>query len=250
MTGMLKRAYNVLRVEGLSSFRSKALWWIQEFSRVCYATVTVRSFTRDHEPKQLVDFVFKSYGGLLKPLQIKDEIIRLVQIVKDKNPSTILEIGTACGGTLLLFCRAASNRAKIISIDLPYGMFGWGYPIWRTPLYKSFARFEQDIALIRKDSHENSTLTEAKSALGGRPVDFLFIDGDHTYEGVKKDFEMYSPLVRKNGIIAMHDIAEHPKEMKCNVSKFWEEVKQRYRNIEIIAEKGQIGFGIGVLYVE
>jgi hypothetical protein len=30
-------------------------------------------------------------------------------------------------------------------------------------------------------------------------VDFLFIDGDHTYEGVKKDFEMYSPLVRREG---------------------------------------------------
>jgi predicted O-methyltransferase YrrM len=37
-------------------------------------------------------------------------------------------------------------------------------------------------------------------------VDFLFIDADHSYEGVKKDFEMYSPLVRKGGIIAFHDI--------------------------------------------
>jgi len=48
--------------------------------------------------------------------------------------------------------------------------------------------------------------------LNGEPLDFLFIDGDHTYEGVKRDFEMYSPLVRNGGIIAFHDIVKHPPE--------------------------------------
>jgi predicted O-methyltransferase YrrM len=41
-------------------------------------------------------------------------------------------------------------------------------------------------------------------------LDFLFIDGDHTYEGVKQDFEMYTPLVRKGGLVAMHDIVPPP----------------------------------------
>lgn len=36
-------------------------------------------------------------------------------------------------------------------------------------------------------------------------IDFLFIDGDHSYEGVKKDFELYSTLVNDNGIIVIHD---------------------------------------------
>jgi len=40
-----------------------------------------------------------------------------------------------------------------------------------------------------------------KKILAGRQVDFLFIDGDHSYEGVKKDFEMYSSLVRKGGVV-------------------------------------------------
>jgi 2-keto-3-deoxy-L-rhamnonate aldolase RhmA len=38
-----------------------------------------------------------------------------------------------------------------------------------------------------------------KEVLGGQPLDYLFIDGDHTYEGVRKDFEMYGPLVRAAG---------------------------------------------------
>jgi predicted O-methyltransferase YrrM len=49
-------------------------------------------------------------------------------------------------------------------------------------------------------------LRKIEGILKGRKVDFLFIDADHSYEGVKKDFEMYSPLVRKGGIIAFHDI--------------------------------------------
>ena len=36
-------------------------------------------------------------------------------------------------------------------------------------------------------------------------VDYLHIDADHTYEGVKKDFELYSPLMNENGIISIHD---------------------------------------------
>ena len=36
-------------------------------------------------------------------------------------------------------------------------------------------------------------------------IDFLFIDGDHSYEGVKKDFELYSTIMSENGIITIHD---------------------------------------------
>ncbi|MEO0196406.1 MAG: class I SAM-dependent methyltransferase [candidate division WOR-3 bacterium] len=44
--------------------------------------------------------------------------------------------------------------------------------------------------------------------LGNSKLDFLFIEGNHSYEGVKMDFEMYFPLVRKGGIIAFHDIVK------------------------------------------
>jgi len=39
-------------------------------------------------------------------------------------------------------------------------------------------------------------------------IDILFIDGDHTYEGVKKDFELYSTILSKNGIVIIHDTDE------------------------------------------
>jgi predicted O-methyltransferase YrrM len=46
--------------------------------------------------------------------------------------------------------------------------------------------------------------------LNGRAVDLLFIDGDHRYSRVKKDFEMYAPLVRTGGVVLLHDILLHP----------------------------------------
>ena len=164
------------------------------------------------------------------------------------KPKVVLEIGTAGGGTLFLFTRVADPEAKIISIDLPGGHFGGGYPRWKIPLYKSFSREGQKIYLIRRSSHDPKTLEEVKRILSGERVDFLFIDGDHTYEGVKRDFEMYAPLARPGGIIAMHDIVKHPPETGCEVNKFWNQIKQ-HRNIEIVKDYNQGWAGIGVLYV-
>ena len=43
-------------------------------------------------------------------------------------------------------------------------------------------------------------------------IDFLFIDGDHSYEGVKLDFDLYSTLLSKNGIIMLHDTDQNYEE--------------------------------------
>ena len=85
--------------------------------------------------------------------------------------------------------------------------------------------------------------------MGNFDIDFLFIDGDHSYEGVKKDFEMYSPLVGSGGIIALHDIVPGPPEYVGGVSKFWKEVKRKFNHMEFVRNKKQQRFGIGILYV-
>jgi hypothetical protein len=70
--------------------------------------------------------------------------------------------------------------------------------------------------------------------LGGEVLDYLFLDGGHTYGGVQSDSQVYSPLARSGGIVAFHDIATSRKESKCEVAKFWSEIKNHYRHLEII----------------
>ena len=89
-----------------------------------------------------------------------------------------------------------------------------------------------------------------RATLGDRVLDYLFIDGDHSYAGVKADFEQYGPLVKKGGLIAFHDIADGLPENVGGVPRFWNELKHQFRNQEFIADPKQGGWGIGVLYVD
>jgi len=152
-------------------------------------------------------------------------------------------------GTLFLFSRITDPEATIISVDLPGGAFGGGYPEWKMPLFEGFAKNGQRIKLLRADSHSTETIDLVKTALDGRLIDFLFIDGDHTYEGVKTDFEMYSPLVREGGIIAFHDIVPGSLENVGGVSKYWSEIKLNFNYTEIVNDWNQGGYGIGVIYL-
>jgi len=178
--------------------------------------------------------------------QVEFEIAELAKIISARRPSLICEIGTNLGGTLLLWCALAKPDAKIISIDMPGGPFGGGYRRYRTNYYRSFAYRDQELLLLRLDSHAPETFRYVHEFCANEKLDFLFIDGDHTYEGVKADFETYSKLVGPNGLIVFHDIAP-TTDLRVGVSRFWREVRKRHRAQQIIAKEDQRGAGIGVI---
>ena len=94
---------------------------------------------------------------------------------------------------------------------------------------------------------KTSTLYQVKELLDGSKLDFLFIDADHTYEGIKRDFELYSPLMKKGGIIAFHDIVSSPDRSIDAVHEFWEQNKNQFDFEEIIEYSNQKAGGIGVV---
>ncbi|MGQ9691608.1 MAG: class I SAM-dependent methyltransferase [Thermoproteota archaeon] len=255
------KALRVVREEGIPSLIKKStiqiLKGIINTPLIGYVRVTLckhklkRYHAKIHGLDDTLDlaFSFKFLGIRIKPAQVKEEIYEFIGLLQKHRPKVTLEIGTANGGTLFLFSHIAPPNATLISIDLPGGPFGGGYPRWKAPLYKSFSRGRQRIYLLRADSHNPATLEKVMLILVNRKIDFLFIDGDHSYEGVKKDFEMYSPLVRKGGIIAFHDIVPGSSENVGGVPKFWGEVKHGYGYREIIKDWNQGGWGIGILYV-
>jgi predicted O-methyltransferase YrrM len=206
-----------------------------------------------------VDLCFKVFqnvplkyvGWSISPLQIRAEIETLLTKLAKRKIRVMLEIGTAQGGTLYLFSRILNSNAEIVSLDLPEGDFVGSYPSYKKAFYASFARDNQRIFLVKANSHEKSSLENVKSILNGQELDFLFIDGDHTYEGVKADFEMYGPLVREGGLIAFHDICQSLRTGHGNsgtVFKFWKEIRKMYPSEEIISSPSQNGCGIGLIY--
>ncbi len=204
--------------------------------------------TGGFSPESAVDLLFSKAAKDVTPWQHRGEILELARIIAAKKPRTVLEIGTASGGTLFLAACLSDDDALIVSIDLPDGLFGGGYPAWKRPLYQSFRRERQRIELIQGDSHDPEVFTELENILEGRTIDYLFIDGDHTYAGVRQDFEDYSRLLAPGGIVAFHDIAPDREAPPSHfVSVLWDELKQQYPYREFIQHPGQDKMGIGVL---
>jgi len=198
--------------------------------------------------EQLIELIYSpKWQRFFWIKQVRSEILALTKLVELKKPKYILEIGTANGGSLFLFTKLAHPEATIISVDLPAGRFGGGYPKFKENFYKSFATNKQKMFLLREDSHNPNTYEKVKILLKDHKLDFLFIDGDHSYEGVKTDFELYSPLVKKGGIIGFHDIAKHPEDWGVGVDKYWNEIKSSYTSQEFIENTEQKWAGIGVI---
>jgi predicted O-methyltransferase YrrM len=241
------RIPEIIKQEGFLPLLRRPFKKAKQIFYVRFFLLKVKKLHKNYNLESLINFVNLSQEGLIKPLQNSYEILRLLKILQKDKPRYILEIGTASGGTLFLFSRVIAEDAVIISIDLPGGMFGGGYPRWKIPLYRALALPKQKIFLIREDSHKMSTLNRVKEILKDKKLDFLFIDGDHTYNGVKKDFEMYNNLVYKNGKIAFHDIVPHPIVLNTNVNMYWNEIKSNYEYEEIIEDRNQDLWGIGLL---
>jgi hypothetical protein len=173
------------------------------------------------------------------------EFAALIRMLRRERPRVVLEIGTFRGGTLWAWCRLAAPDATIISVDLPGGDFGGGYESPQE--LQAYRSSGQSLHLIRGDSHSLATLKKVTSLLDGRAVDFACIDGDHTYDGVKQDFEMYGSA----RLVAFHDTLPHNAE-GCEVDRLWRELEPRFQTREI-ADPSDVRWdgawgGIGVLY--
>jgi cephalosporin hydroxylase len=183
---------------------------------------------------------FRWHGGLIRPTQNMEEILWLLAVLEREPPRTVVEIGTDEGGTLYLWTRVAAPDALLVAIDIrPLGLLGQ-HSAWAVAR-RGFARDRQQVELmLPADSHNPATVAALERVLAGRRPDFLYIDGDHSYDGVRRDFELYSPLVRPGGIVAFHDIGS---AIEPGVPRFWNELTSVHETEELIASE----FGTGLV---
>ena len=182
-------------------------------------------------------------------IQKRGEILDLLREVRRLRPRRVLEIGSAAGGTLFLWTRAATADATVVSVSLPDGADGSPAEARAVRRLAALGRRRQRVHLLRDSSHSSGARRKLVELLDGRPLDFLFMDGDHSYDGVARDFSEYVPLVRPGGLVALHDIHPHSRGWGGEVPRFWGEIRERHVTREFLASPAEDGFGIGLIRV-
>ena len=126
------------------------------------------------------------------------------------SDSNIVEIG--CGRSTSYIVKSIDNRRKTLySIDINLEKL----ERVKKEIYDNNKRIINNIVFICGDS---STIEFDKE------IGFLFIDGDHTYDGLKRDFEKYYSLVKPEGFILIHDYGNSGLP---DVTKYCNELKER-----------------------
>jgi predicted O-methyltransferase YrrM len=183
-----------------------------------------------------------SYGPTsVRPVQVRNELVDFLGLVRAEEPQRVLEIGTAEGGMLFLLAWASAPQARVLSLDIQT------YDAARLRLYRGFGRRGQHLDVLHADSHLEATRKDVEQFFRNARLDVLFIDGDHSYDGVRDDYELYAPLVRPGGLIAFHDIVDGRPETSGDVPRFWREIRSSLvEPLELVESWDQGGFGIGV----
>lgn len=136
----------------------------------------------------------KYFGGFASPItQVSaNELALLKQFAK--NSDVLVEVGTYEGSTTRGLAECTSGH--IFTIDVFYaGRLGICYP---EIIARHHCRSLKNVTILKGAS------TVIASAFT-TPVDFLFIDADHSFDAVKADCATWFPKVRRGGIIALHD---------------------------------------------
>jgi predicted O-methyltransferase YrrM len=113
--------------------------------------------------------------------------------------ATVVEIGVFEGVNTVVLSKAMGKDGKTFGID-PFFKGGLGvcYHKMITETHLKRNKVRDLVSLIEKYSFDAVSDIPAK-------VDLIFIDGDHSWEGISKDWPLYSDKLKAGGIMALHD---------------------------------------------
>jgi lipopolysaccharide biosynthesis protein len=163
-------------------------------------------------------------------------------VVGAAKPRTLVELGTHNGVSYSAFCEAVvRNRfdTRCYAVDTWKGDDQTGY-------------YGEEVYLDLRRFHDNRygafsellwcTFDDALVHMSDASVDLLHIDGLHTYEAVRHDFQSWRPKLSESAIVLLHDT--NVRERDFGVWRLWEELRTQFPSFEFLH-----GHGLGVLAV-
>ncbi len=144
------------------------------------------------------------------------ETVALLEYVS-KATEDVIEIGTDKGGTTV-------NFAKVLPPDISL----WTIDIWMQLGYAEVAEFERVFPIVGNSNYIGQCWC--------RDIGFLFIDGGHDYHTVLTDFQVWTPWLIPEGVVALHDACIPLAEARAQNIK----LPVALNNAEIAGEAGVI----------
>lgn len=156
------------------------------------------------------------------------------------RPRTVVELGTHNGFSFFVFAEAARR------LGFPCRLFA--IDSWEGDDHAGFYGEEvyQSVHAISREFYPSSTelvrayFSDAVSRFADESIDLLHIDGRHSYEDVREDFEAYHSKLSSRAVVLFHDT--HEFQPSFGVHRFWEELAPSAPSFEF-----HHGHGLGVL---
>lgn len=200
----------------------------------------------EQQPKTELDFVFKR-SLFWRPTYIAqsawlEHIPFAFWLLETLRPRKVVELGTHYGSSYFSFCQAVT---KLDLETLCFAVDTWGGDEhaghYGEKVYGQVSEYNQQhysgfSTLIR------STFDQALDHFPQGSIDLLHIDGLHTFEAVRHDFESWLPKLSEKAVVIMHDT--NVRERGFGVFQLLDELKQHYPHFEFAH-----GHGLGVIGV-
>jgi hypothetical protein len=165
-------------------------------------------------------------------------------LVRNLRPTRLAELGVCAGTSFFAFCQAVKDgglATELVAVDTwegdeHTGRYGPGY-------LEHFDRVRRTSFPGLAIRQIQRPFDDARAEVADASLDLLHLDGCHTYEAARHDYETWAQTVRPGGVILFHDIAVRDSARGFGVYRLWEDLKARFATAEFSQS-----YGLGVLF--
>lgn len=164
-------------------------------------------------------------------------------LVKVLRPRILVELGTHTGNSYAAFCQAISQLdlpSRAFAVDTWKGDDQAG--LYDENVFQDLDTFNQN-HFSRFSRLVRSTFDDARAHFADGSIDLLHIDGLHTYDAVKHDFETWITATSPSAVVVFHDI--NVRHDDFGVWRLWRELSEKYPSFEFHHSEGLGILGLG-----